>query len=109
MPWPVSGPVGDYVSEAPKLPRRLGLVFNGRMAMLNFDVFEALKSAGNPEDKARKAAEALSQAAHASEVADIRSDVMDMKSTVKLHTWILGFNTAMLAAVLLRLFSAGAG
>lgn len=79
----------------------------GGMAMLNYDVFEAFKSAGIPEDKARKAAEALSGAAQAAEVADIRSDVVDMKSPVKLHTWILGFNTAMLAALLLRVFSGG--
>lgn len=80
----------------------------GGMAMLNYEVFEAFKSAGIPEDKARKAAEALSEAAHAGEVADIRADVVDLKSTVKLHTWILGFNAAMLAALLLRIFSSGA-
>ena len=70
--------------------------------MLNYDVFEAFKSAG----RARKAAEALSDAAHSSDVTSLKSEVVELKSTVKLHTWILGFNTAMLATVLLRLFSA---
>ena len=73
--------------------------------MLNYDVFEAFKSAGADDEKARKAAEALSGAAHASEVADLRSDVVELKCTQKLHTWILGFNTAMLAALLLRVFA----
>lgn len=77
----------------------------GRMAMLNYDVFEAFKSAGADEEKARKAAEALSGAAMASELAEVKSDVVDLKSTQKLHTWILGFNTAMLAALMLRVFS----
>ena len=73
--------------------------------MLNYDVFEAFKSAGADEEKARKAAEALSGAAMASELAEVKSDVVDLKSTQKLHTWILGFNTAMLAALMLRVFS----
>jgi hypothetical protein len=40
----------------------------GRMAMLNYDVFEAFKSAGADDEKARKAAEALAGAD------DVRSD-----------------------------------
>jgi hypothetical protein len=75
------------------------------MAMLNYDVFEAFKSAGADDEKARKAAEALSDSARASELADVKSDVADVKSTQKLHSGILGFNTAMLAALLLRIFS----
>ena len=74
--------------------------------MLNYDVFEAFKSAGISDDRTRKAAEALSDAAHSSDVTSLKSGVVELKSTVKLHTWILGFNTAMLAAVLLLLFSA---
>ena len=67
--------------------------------MLNYDVLEAFKSAGVPDEKARRAAEALSGAAHVAEVSEL-------KATQKLHTWILGFNTAMLAALLLRVFAA---
>jgi len=78
----------------------------GGMAMLNYDVFEAFKSAGADEAKARKAAEALSGAALASKLTEVKSDVTELKATQKLHTWILGFNTAMLAAVSLRMFAA---
>jgi hypothetical protein len=75
------------------------------MAMLNYDVFEAFKSAGADDEKARKAAEALSGSAKTAELVEVRSDVVELKTTQKLHTWILGFNTAMLAALLLRVFS----
>lgn len=78
----------------------------GGMALLNDDVFEAFKSAAADDEKRRKAAEALADAARASEVAGIRSDVFELKSTVRLHTWMLSFNTAMLVAVLWRVFSA---
>lgn len=73
------------------------------MAMLNYDVFEAFKSAGVSEEKARRAAEALSSAAEASEVATIRSDVADLKSIVKLHTWMIGAVFALNVAILVRL------
>lgn len=64
--------------------------------MLNYDVFEAFKSAGVPDDKARKAAEALSGAAHATELAEL-------KSTVRLHTWMIGAVIATNIAILARL------
>lgn len=66
------------------------------VAMLNYDVFEAFKSAGVPDEKARRAAEALSGAAFAEEVSDL-------KATVKLHTWMIGAVFAMNVAILVRL------
>jgi hypothetical protein len=75
--------------------------------MLNYDVFEALKAAGVPEEKARRAAETISEASHAAEVADMRSDVIDLKTNAKVNTWILGLSAVMLAALLLRVFSPG--
>jgi hypothetical protein len=64
----------------------------GGMAMLNYDVFEAFKSASVPDEKARKAAEALSGAAFT-----------DLESTVKLHTWMIGAAVALNIAILVRL------
>jgi len=68
----------------------------GGMAMLNYDVFEAFKAAGVPDDKARKAAEALPGAAFVDEMSDL-------KATVKLHTWMIGAVFAMNVAILVRL------
>jgi len=73
------------------------------MAMLNYDVFEAFKAAGVPDDKARKAAEALSGAVEAAEVATIRTDVADLKSTVRLHTLMIVAVFALNVAILVRL------
>lgn len=67
--------------------------------MLNYDVFEAFKSAGADEEKARRAAEALSGAAFTEELSDL-------KATVKLHTWMIGAVFAMNVAILVRLFVA---
>lgn len=66
------------------------------VAMLNYDVFEAFKSAGVPDEKARRAAEALSGAVFAEELSDL-------KGTVKLHTWMIGAVFAMNVAILVRL------
>ncbi|OQW58539.1 MAG: hypothetical protein A4S17_03650 [Proteobacteria bacterium HN_bin10] len=68
----------------------------GGMAMLNYDVFEAFKSAGVPDEKARKAAEALSGAMFVEELTEL-------KSVVKLHTWMIGAVFALNVAILVRL------
>jgi hypothetical protein len=68
----------------------------GGMAMLNYDVFEAFKSAGGSDEKARKAAEALSGAAFTQELSEV-------KATVKLHTWMIGAVFAVNVAILVRL------
>jgi hypothetical protein len=94
-PWPA----GEFPIGAANLPIKLGRVFNGCDGHAHYEVFEAFKSAGAPDEKARKAAEALSGAAFAEELSKL-------KSAVKLHPWLLGFNTAMLTAMLLRLFAA---
>jgi hypothetical protein len=65
------------------------------MAMLNYDVFEAFKSAGADEEKARRTAEALAQD---------QGRFAKIEGKLDLHSWILAFNTAMLVAVLWRVF-----
>lgn len=55
------------------------------MAIMLSRLHAALVQAGVPEDKAREAAE---------EVAQFRDDIADLKSTLRLHTWILTSNTA---------------
>ncbi len=55
------------------------------------EVYEALTAAGAPEDKARKAAEALTK--NDDRLAKIEGDVMLVK-------WMLGFNLATSVALL---------
>jgi hypothetical protein len=66
------------------------------MAMLNYDVFEAFKSAGADDEKARKAAEALAQD---------QGRFAKIEAKLDLHSWMLGLNSAMLIALLWHVFS----
>jgi hypothetical protein len=65
------------------------------MALMMARLYEALVAAKVPDDKAREAA---------IEAAEARNDVADLKSTQRLHTWMLTFNTAMLVLIVSRLF-----
>jgi hypothetical protein len=58
-------------------------------------LYDALRAAEVPDDKARAAAV---------EVAEFRDSIAELKATLRLHTWILTFNTAMLAALLGKAF-----
>jgi hypothetical protein len=51
------------------------------MALMMGNLYDALKSANVPEDKAQKAAE---------EVASREADIADLKSDMKLLKWMLG-------------------
>jgi hypothetical protein len=75
-------------------------VFNGRMAMLNYDVFEAFKSAGADEEKARKAAEAL--ASEHDRFVGIDQRFMKIEAKLDLHSWMIGFALAGILAILVR-------
>lgn len=61
-------------------------------------LYDALRAGHVPDDKARAAAV---------EVAEFRDSIAEIKSTLRLHSWVLGFNTAMLVAIVGKLFLAG--
>jgi len=66
------------------------------MAVMMSKLYAALRQAnGVPDPDARAAAE---------EAAEMHADTTDIKGTLRLHGWILTFNTAMLIAILARLF-----
>jgi len=96
-------------------------IYIERMAQMVSEVYDALRSVNVPEDKARKAAEAMalpemgkSYDARFDKV-DARfdeinrdfdrfeADVVVLKTDVTLMKWMLGFALAMIAAVLGRL------
>jgi hypothetical protein len=60
------------------------------MPMMLESLYDALRAA-----KARAAAR---------EVAEFKDSIGEIKSTQRLHTWILTFNTAMLAALIGKAF-----
>ena len=61
------------------------------MAMMLGNLYDALRAGNVPDNKAKAAAE---------EVAEFR----DIKSTLRLHGWILTFNTAMIVALVGKAF-----
>jgi len=65
------------------------------MPIMMEKLYDALRAANVPDDKARAAAV---------EVAEFKESLAEIKSTLRLHTWILSFNTAMVAAVVGKLF-----
>jgi hypothetical protein len=60
------------------------------------EVYDAFLAAGAPEDKARKAAEALASYENRFTAIERRLDVL---------TWMVGFNLVMTVAMLWRVFS----
>ena len=90
------------------------------MALMMGSLYEALKEGGTSEERAKAAAEEV--AAYDRRLGDIHSDMIGrfakvderfsrvderfakVEGQLRLHSWILSFNTAMLVALVLRAF-----
>ncbi len=66
------------------------------MSTMISEVYEALKEAGSSDEKAKAAAIA---------VARYDFDISNMKANLMLIKWMVGFNIAMTAAILWRIFN----
>ena len=67
------------------------------------EVFDALKEAGASEEKARKAAEAISSAEN--RFSRIEGELIAIRGEQNLLKWMIGFNLAMTVAILWKIFS----
>ena len=67
------------------------------------EVYDALLAAGAPEEKARQAAEVLANYENRFASIDLKLERMD--GTLRLHSWMLSIHTAMLIAILWRVFT----
>lgn len=65
------------------------------MATMISEVYDAFIAAGTPEDKARKAAEAL---------ADYENRFTGIDAELVILKWMVGFGIALNVAILVRLF-----
>lgn len=65
------------------------------MAVMMAKLYDALIAGGTPPEKAIAAAE---------ESASYETRFADVQSTLRLHSWILTFNTAMLLALVGKVF-----
>jgi hypothetical protein len=66
------------------------------------EVYDALISAGAPEDKARKAAETLAN--YDNRFSRLDGAVLKLEAELVLVKWMVGFGLAMNVAILTRLF-----
>jgi hypothetical protein len=67
------------------------------MALMLGKLYDALRAAGVPEDKAREAAE---------EVATFEKDLAEIRSDVRVLKWITGTTLAGVLALVIRAFTA---
>ncbi|HEY5302362.1 MAG TPA: hypothetical protein VIJ55_16960 [Acetobacteraceae bacterium] len=65
------------------------------MALMLGKLFEALRSGGTPEDKAREAAE---------EVAAYEGGLASVETRLSVLTWMVGANIALTIAIMVKLF-----
>jgi hypothetical protein len=72
------------------------------VATMISEVYEAFVSAGAPEDKARKAAEALAN--YDTRFTKIDGEILRVQSELTLVKWMVGFAIALNVAILTRLF-----
>jgi hypothetical protein len=59
-------------------------------------LYDALRSTGASEEKARAAARVL---------ADYDRELAEIRSTQRLHTWVLSVHTGLLLAIMWRVFT----
>ncbi len=68
------------------------------MTTMIAEVYDALLAAGSPEDKARKAAEAI--AGYENRFAAIDQRLAKIEGDLKLLSWMVGFNLAATVGVI---------
>lgn len=73
------------------------------MATMIAEVYDALLEAGASQEKARKAAEAV--AAYETRFAGRENRMTRLDERVNLVQWMVGFNIALTAGVLFKLFA----
>ena len=72
------------------------------MALMSYELYDALRSAHVEEEKARKAAEAV--AAFENRFADVRADIATIKSSLLWLQVFLGVNLTVSLLILGKLF-----
>ena len=72
------------------------------MATMMSEVYDALLSAGSPEEKARKAAEAV--ASYDNKLVSVENRLVRIESDIAIVRWMVGFGLALSVAILARLF-----
>ncbi len=71
------------------------------MSTMQSEIYDALIDAGASEPKARAAAEAVAAGPKSDEVAT-KLDISELRAEFKIQRWMIGFNLAMTAALVIN-------
>lgn len=77
---------------------------NRYMSKAVIEIYDALKAAGVPEDKATAAAKAVADVGQEDRLERIEKEIMDIKSDIKVIKWMLGVIVAGIASLIIRAF-----
>lgn len=72
------------------------------MTTIISEVYDAFKSCGADDNKARAAAEALAE--YQKDIQSIQIGLSNIQGELKLLRWIIGFNLAFTVAILWKIF-----
>lgn len=73
------------------------------MSKAVIEIYEALKIAGVPEDKATAAAKAVADVGQEERLAKIEKEIMEIKGDIRLIKWMLGVLITMNIGIVLML------
>lgn len=72
------------------------------MSSLNIEIYDAFRAANVPDEQARKAALSINSEIK-TESTNIKIDIAEIKSELKLLKWMIGFVLAFCVAILWKL------
>ena len=74
------------------------------MSKAVLEIYEALKLAGVPEDKAQAAAKAIAEISQEDRLSRIENGLIEIKGEIKLIKWMLGLIIAGILSLILKAY-----
>jgi len=74
------------------------------MSKAVLEIYEALKLAGVPEDKAQAAAKAVAELSQEDRLSHIENELIEIKGEIKLIKWMLGVIIAGILSLILKTY-----
>jgi hypothetical protein len=74
------------------------------MSKAVLEIYEALKLAGVPEDKAQAAAKAVAEISQEDRLSRIENELIEIKGEIKLIKWMLGLIIAGILSLILKAY-----
>jgi len=72
------------------------------MSKAVLEIYEALKLAGAPEDKAKASAKAVAEISQEDRLSPIENELIEIKGEIKLIKWMLGLIIAGILSLILK-------